>query len=176
MRTTLLIPMALAAAVAAVPAAAQVTVRTAPRAYAYSFNTSASPRAVIGVTMSTGGARDTLGIRISEVAAGSPAEKAGIKEGDRLQSINGVNLKLAPIDVGDQGMADAMSRRLTRELGKLEAGRRGFAHGVSRRPGEDGPRQDRGVRRPLRNGVMTNGWRSCAGATTIGPCSGSRSP
>ncbi len=122
MRTTLLIPIALAAAVAAVPATAQVTVRTAPGGYAYSFNTSTSPRAVIGVTMSTDGARDTLGIRISEVAAGSPAEKAGIKEGDRLQSINGVNLKLAPIDVGDQGMADAMSRRLTRELGKLDAG------------------------------------------------------
>ncbi len=122
MRTTLLIPITLAAAMAATPATAQVVVRTAPRAYAYSFNTESSPRAVIGVTMSTGDAQDTLGLRISEVAAGSPAEKAGIKEGDRLQSINGVNLKLSPIDIGDQEMADAMSRRLTRELGKLKAG------------------------------------------------------
>ncbi len=122
MRTTLFIPITLAAAMAAVPAAAQVTVRTAPRAYAYSFNTASSPRAVIGVTMSTGDAQDTLGLRISEVAAGSPAEKAGIKEGDRLQSINGINLKLSAIDIGDQEMADAMSRRLTRELGKLKPG------------------------------------------------------
>ncbi len=122
MRTTMFIPITLAAAMAAVPAAAQVTVRTAPRAYAYSFNTTSSPRAVIGVTMSTGDAQDTLGLRISDVTAGSPAEKAGIKEGDRLQSINGVNLKLSPIDIGDQEMADAMSRRLTRELGKLKPG------------------------------------------------------
>jgi membrane-associated protease RseP (regulator of RpoE activity) len=77
---------------------------------------------VIGVTMSTGDAQDTLGLRISEVAAGSPAEKAGIKEGDRLQAINGVNLRIAAIDIGDQEMADAMSRRLTRELGKLKPG------------------------------------------------------
>ncbi|HEX8725731.1 MAG TPA: PDZ domain-containing protein [Gemmatimonadaceae bacterium] len=121
MRTTMFIPMTLAAAMAAAPATAQVVVRTAPRAYAYSFNTT-SPRAVIGVTMATGDAQDTLGIRISEVAAGSPAEKAGIKEGDRLQSINGINLKLSAIDIGDQEMADAMSRRLTRELGKLKPG------------------------------------------------------
>lgn len=122
MRTTLLIPIALAAGAAAMPAAAQVVVRTTPRAYAYSVNTGDSPRAVIGVTMSTGDAQDTLGLRISEVAADSPAEKAGIKEGDRLQSINGVNLKLAAIDIGDTEMADAMSRRLTRELGKLKPG------------------------------------------------------
>ncbi|MGH7668625.1 MAG: PDZ domain-containing protein [Gemmatimonadaceae bacterium] len=122
MRTTMFIPMTLAAALMAAPAAAQVTVRTAPRAYAYSFNTESPPRAVIGVTMSTGDAQDTLGIRISEVATGSPAEKAGIKEGDRLQSINGVNLRLSTIDIGDQEMADAMSRRLTRELSKLKPG------------------------------------------------------
>ncbi len=122
MRTTLFIPIALAAGAAAVPAAAQVVVRSAPRAYAYSINTGQSPRAVIGVTMSTGDAQDTLGLRISEVAAGSPAEKAGIKEGDRLQAINGVNLRIAAIDIGDQEMADAMSRRLTRELGKLKPG------------------------------------------------------
>jgi serine protease Do len=120
--TTLFIPMTLAAAVTAMPSAAQVTVRTSPRAYSYSFNTESSPRAVIGVTMSTGDAQDTLGLRISEVAADSPAEKAGIKEGDRLQSINGVNLRLSAIDLGDGGMADAMSRRLTRELGKLKPG------------------------------------------------------
>ena len=122
MRTTMFIPMTLAAAMAAAPAAAQIVVRTTPRAYAYSINTESSPRAVIGVTMSTGDAQDTLGLRISEVAAGSPAEKAGIREGDRLQSINGVNLKLSAIDIGDQEMADAMSRRLTRELGKLKPG------------------------------------------------------
>jgi serine protease Do len=125
MRIMQLMPMALAAAATAAtaaPSAAQVVVRTAPRASVLTCDNQSSPRAVIGVTMSTGDAQDTLGLRVSEVAAGSPAEKAGIKEGDRLQAINGINLKLSAIDVGDQEMADAMSRRLTRELRKLKPG------------------------------------------------------
>ncbi len=124
MRTTrLLIPAALAAAAFALPAGAQIRIRTAPGgAYAYSFSTRDTPRAVVGITTSTTDARDTLGLRITEVAAGSPAEKAGITEGDRLQAINGIDLRLSPIDIGDQEMADAMSRRLTRELGKLKPG------------------------------------------------------
>ncbi len=123
MRSRLLVPFLLAAGVAA-PAAAQVTVRQAPgqRAYAFSWTGDESPRAVIGVTTSTGEARDTLGLAVTDVAAGSPADKAGIKTGDRIQSVNGIDLKLEPIDVGDPQMADAMSRRLVRELGKLEPG------------------------------------------------------
>ncbi|HEY5220254.1 MAG TPA: PDZ domain-containing protein, partial [Gemmatimonadaceae bacterium] len=66
--------------------------------------------------------RDTLGLRITDVTADSPAAKAGIQEGDRLQAINGIDLRLAPIDVGDPEMADAIARRLTRELGKLNPG------------------------------------------------------
>lgn len=79
-------------------------------------------RAVIGVTTSTGSARDTLGLLVSSVTPGGPAERAGIEEGNRLASINGVNLKLASADVGDWDMANVMSRRLTRELGKVSPG------------------------------------------------------
>jgi S1-C subfamily serine protease len=81
------------------------------------------PRAVIGVS-TTGGAtnRDTLGVLVSSVRSGSPAEKAGIEEGNRIASVNGVSLKLNAADVGDADMAEAMTRRLTRELNKLKPG------------------------------------------------------
>src|SRR5581483_3543430 len=81
------------------------------------------PRAVIGITTTSSSTkRDTLGVLVASVHEGSPAEKAGIEEGDRIASINGVSLKLAPADVGDYEMAGAMTRRLTRELDKLKPG------------------------------------------------------
>src|SRR6478672_13695879 len=64
------------------------------------------PRAVIGVTTSgSANSRDTLGVLVSSVRTGSPAEKAGIEEGNRISSVNGVSLKLAAADVGDDQMA-----------------------------------------------------------------------
>ncbi len=117
------VPLAL---VLAGQAAAQGEVRSfsiQPGGRAYTFSTNEDgDRAVIGVGTSTGSARDTLGVLVSSVYAGSPAEKAGIEEGSRISSINGVNLKLAAADVGDWDMASAMSRRLTREMGKVKAG------------------------------------------------------
>ncbi len=87
------------------------------------FPFSNEPRAVIGVT--TSGAannRDTLGLLVSSVRAGSPAEKAGIEEGNRIASVNGVSLRLSTVDVGDYDMANVMTRRLTRELDTLHPG------------------------------------------------------
>ena len=81
------------------------------------------PRAIIGVTTTSAAtSRDTLGVMVSTVRNGSPAEKAGIEEGNRIASINGVSLKLAAADVGDDDMAGVMSRRLSRELDKLKPG------------------------------------------------------
>ena len=81
------------------------------------------PRAIIGVSTSSGSsARDTLGVLVSSVRQGSPAEKAGIEEGNRIASINGVSLKLSPADVGDDQMSGVMTRRLSRELDKLKPG------------------------------------------------------
>ena len=81
------------------------------------------PRAIIGVTTNSGStSRDTLGVLVSTVRSGSPAEKAGIEEGNRIASINGVSLKLSAGDVGDDDMAGVMSRRLNRELDKLRPG------------------------------------------------------
>ncbi len=88
----------------------------------YTYFTGDENRAVIGVTTSTGSARDTLGVLVTSVTAGGPAERAGIEEGNRIASVNGVNLKLAPADIGDWDMASMMTRRLSREIGKLKAG------------------------------------------------------
>ena len=120
--------VALTAAAIARPAATSAQVesrgfRVNPdRAFAFAFGDADENRAVIGVTTSTGSARDTLGVLVSSVTPGGPAEKAGIEEGSRIASINGVNLKLSPADVGDWDMASIMSRRLTRELGKVKPG------------------------------------------------------
>ncbi|HEY4129709.1 MAG TPA: PDZ domain-containing protein, partial [Gemmatimonadaceae bacterium] len=81
------------------------------------------PRAVVGITTSSSSnSRDTLGVLVASVRSGSPAEKAGIEEGNRIASVNGVSLKLAAVDVGDYEVANAMTRRLTRELDKLKPG------------------------------------------------------
>lgn len=115
------------AAVAAVPStgAAQASTRvyaTAPsRALGFSMEEDET-RAVIGITTSSGSARDTLGVLVSSVTPGGPAEKAGLEEGNRIAAINGVNLRLAPADVGDWDMSGLLIRRLTRELGKVKAG------------------------------------------------------
>src|SRR6185503_13422143 len=118
--------IASALALGASAASAQVAISTTPRApsaaRAYALDMQA-PRAVIGVSTSTStGSRDTLGLLVSAVTRGSPAEKAGIEEGNRIAAINGVNLKLATADLGDPDMERLMSRRLTRELDKLKPG------------------------------------------------------
>jgi S1-C subfamily serine protease len=82
----------------------------------------AKPRAMIGVSTSSSGARDTLGLLVTSVTAGGPAEKAGIIEGNRIASVNGVNLRLAAADAGQDDMEGITARRLTRELGKLTPG------------------------------------------------------
>jgi serine protease Do len=121
LHTTIASALTLGASVAG----AQISVATprapvAARAYGIDMQ---APRAVIGVSTSTStGSRDTLGLLVSSVTRGSPAEKAGIEEGNRIAAINGVNLKLATADLGDPDMERLMSRRLTRELDKIKPG------------------------------------------------------
>lgn len=80
-------------------------------------------RAVLGLNIaSTGSARDTLGVFVSAVTPGGPAEKAGIIEGDRIASINGVSLRVAREDAEDRAVGAARADRLMREVAKLTAG------------------------------------------------------
>lgn len=118
MRRTLL---AFALLASATPAIAQVTIR--PRAGALTMAGADDPqRAMLGLSTSPSGRRDTLGLLVTSVTAGSPAEKAGIEEGNRLISINGVNLKLSRDDADDDFMQGVNQNRLQREMRKLKAG------------------------------------------------------
>jgi endonuclease YncB( thermonuclease family) len=91
------------------------------RAYALGFGADAD-RPMIGVSTGTSGKRDTLGLLITDVVPDGPAAKAGIEEGDRIQSVNGVNLRLSEADAGESDMEGVALRRLTRELAKHNAG------------------------------------------------------
>jgi len=125
MRLFRLAPALFAAGVMTQTAAAQrgTVVRATPFGTGTTIALRGSPRAVIGIsTSSASSSRDTLGLLVSSVRADSPAEKTGIVEGNRIASINGVSLKLSPVDVGDDEMADVMSRRLSRELDRIKPG------------------------------------------------------
>ena len=79
-------------------------------------------RAVIGIGTSSGGDRDTLGLLITSVTPGGPAEQAGLEEGNRIAAINGVRITLSSADAGEPDMSGILSRRFTRELRKVKAG------------------------------------------------------
>ncbi|MGK2961655.1 MAG: PDZ domain-containing protein [Gemmatimonadaceae bacterium] len=82
-------------------------------------------RAALGIQLSsTGSLRDTLGVFVSRVTPKGPAENAGVVEGDRIVSINGVDLRLNAADAGDSYASGLASRRLTRELRKASPGAR----------------------------------------------------
>ncbi len=83
---------------------------------------SGGAKSMIGISTSSTGERDTLGLLVTGVTPDGPAEKAGIVEGNRIASINGVNLRLAAADAGEDDMQGITAHRLTRELGKVEPG------------------------------------------------------
>lgn len=91
---------------------------TAPRAMTFTRQ----PRAVLGIATSSSGATDTLGVLVSSVTPESPAAAAGIKEGDRLLAVNGVNLRVSAADAADPIVGNLGARRLTRELGSRNPG------------------------------------------------------
>src|SRR4029079_370086 len=114
----------------AVPAGAQVKAVPAPRAEIagkegrfFTYDSDETPRAALGInTSSTGTLRDTLGLLVSSVVRGGPAEKAGLEEGHRIASINGVNLRSTKADLEDYENAGTLNRRLVRELEKVKPG------------------------------------------------------
>ena len=79
-------------------------------------------RAVLGIGTSSGGERDTLGLLITSVTSGGPAEQAGLEEGNRIAAVNGVKLTLSAADAGEPDMSGILSRRFTRELRKVKPG------------------------------------------------------
>ena len=115
--------LVLTASTLALPVRAQnVRVFSTPRAGALRTDEDQS-RAALGLSTSgSTSVRDTLGLLVTSVASKGPADRAGIEEGDRIASINGVSLRVSSGDAGDLDMSNAMSRRLTRELSRVRPG------------------------------------------------------
>jgi C-terminal processing protease CtpA/Prc len=121
----ILMPVLAMAAVPVTQATAQIPrgmTPLAPSAPSVVF-ASAAPHAVVGIsTVSGSSSRDTLGVLVSMIHPDSPAEKSGLQEGDRIASVNGVNLRLAHSDVGDEEMAGALNNRLQRAMSHVKPG------------------------------------------------------
>ena len=92
-------------------------------AAAQNASTDADSRALLGIEVSmTGTSRDTLGVLVSSVVAGSPADQAGLQERERIAEVNGMSLRVSREDVGRKEAQELVYRRLTRELGALRPG------------------------------------------------------
>ena len=128
MRFTTVLTLATLAAGTSMPAAAQATrsrdvqIIRGPRVRV-TTGFGDDNRAALGLgTTATGTVRDTLGLLITSITPNSPAERAGLEEGNRLAAINGVSLRANAADVEDAEMSGALAHRLTRELGKAKPG------------------------------------------------------
>jgi hypothetical protein len=81
-------------------------------------------RPALGIGIgSAGSKRDSLGVLIISVQDSSPAAAAGLEEGNRIASIDGVDLRVAHADVGDEGAGRAKAQRLRREVARLTPGK-----------------------------------------------------
>jgi predicted metalloprotease with PDZ domain len=86
------------------------------------FSNESGDRAALGVSTASGSLRDTIGVLISDVTVGGPADKAGIQEGDRIASIGDIDLRLAAADAAAGEMRGIMARRLAHALAKHAVG------------------------------------------------------
>ena len=78
---------------------------------------------VLGIAVRvSGAARDTLGVLIESVEPGSPAGRAGLREGERIAEVNGLSLRVSPEDIGRSESEAVVQRRLERTLRDLRPG------------------------------------------------------
>jgi hypothetical protein len=91
----------------------------------YRMDSAMAKRAALGLELrTTGTRRDTLGVFVEAVTPKGPAENAGIIEGDRIASINGVDLRTSAGDTEDSYTNGLAAHRLSREVQKLAPGSR----------------------------------------------------
>ena len=91
----------------------------------YKMDSAIAKRAALGLELrTTGTRRDTLGVFVEAVTPKGPAESAGIIEGDRIASINGVDLRTQAGDTEDSYANGLAAHRLGREVQKLTPGSR----------------------------------------------------
>jgi C-terminal processing protease CtpA/Prc len=81
-------------------------------------------RTTLGLDLAgTGNARDTLGVFVMGVEDGGPAAKAGIEEGSRIASINGIDVRgRHSSDDDDYVIRTSNISRLEREVSHLKPG------------------------------------------------------
>ena len=114
----------LALAAPAAIAAQDVRVWTTPDSRERVVFSVGGDRPMIGVTTNQESERaDTLGLLVEQVRRGSPADRAGLKDGDRIQRVNGVNLRADRADAGEADYDGVLNRRLSREIEKTEEGK-----------------------------------------------------
>jgi len=91
----------------------------------YMMDSVMAKRAALGLELrTTGTRRDTLGVFVEAVTPKGPAETAGIIEGDRIASINGVDLRTQAGDTEDSYANGLAAHRLGLEVQKLTPGAR----------------------------------------------------
>ena len=91
----------------------------------FRMDSAMAKRAALGLELrTTGTRRDTLGVFVEAVTPKGPAENAGIIEGDRIASINGVDLRTSAGDTEDSYTNGLAAHRLSREVQKLSPGSR----------------------------------------------------
>jgi S1-C subfamily serine protease len=74
-------------------------------------------RRVLGVSFSQRGSmRDTAGLLITDISSGGAADRAGLSEGDRVISVDGVDLRVSAADAGSSEGVEARISRLRRAL------------------------------------------------------------
>jgi serine protease Do len=80
-------------------------------------------RAVVGLGLDGGGSRrDTLGLLVTSVENDGPADKAGIEEGNRIASIDGVDLRVPAAEAVGGELLGAKERKFSREVQQKKAG------------------------------------------------------
>ena len=80
-------------------------------------------RPTLGMSLTTTGSkRDTLGVFVSRVAPGGPAERAGIIEGDRIAAIGDASLTIGGSDLDDPYMMGIPAHKLSRAVSKISVG------------------------------------------------------
>ncbi|MEQ1690726.1 MAG: PDZ domain-containing protein [Gemmatimonas sp.] len=113
----------------------------------------------IGVSIGgSGTVRDTLGLFVSSVVAGGPAEKAGVIEGERIAAVNGVDVRVPKEDVEDMTSASARVNRFVREVQKTAPG-----GSVSLRVYSNGRYRDVSLKAVKSSELPSSGWEMSAG-------------
>ena len=88
----------------------------APRPQIY-MSTSSAARRMLGVGLAQRGSmRDTAGLLITSITDGGAADKAGLVEGDRIVSVDGIDLRVPAVDAGGPDAVEARVSRLRRAL------------------------------------------------------------